>query len=786
MIFNFRKIASAAASVAMLGSTVGLALAANYPAPYVNNGATDVAVVYGSNLDISAVTEITSSLSTELAAQSSGGTGTPTGGDYVLLAKTSNKINLDNEISSVFGTTINDDDLPTLLKDGTYYNDENTAFKYEQKITLANNFLLSFFADNDYKDQEPTVGIRLNNSLDVFNYTLDFTDNAESDVSGGDLVDLETTDIEILGRNYFIFDADNATSKLTLLDSATSGIVNEGETITVGGHAVSINFISSTAVKLDVDGEVTNSMAIGETYKLADDTYVGVKEINKLEVAGELGNVEFSLGSGKLELPNNDNIELNDVQVNEIKSVIARGTTTGGKETVDKITLNWKTDDDEFITPDSSLTMPGFEVVKFSMNDFIIPAEETLDIKDSGTTRMVLDVNLEKGRVTIPLFYTNTTGDFNGLGDDSNELTVTNAYRAVVFNKTRNDGYMIVSWNSTTDAETYVVRATSWDTNGANNRTDIEVLTEGGAWTTVDSNVKAGDQVDIGSATLTVASVSKDKAVNFTASDTGVTFHKLFTKEGLFLLMPYVPTTSNTNEYGAINFTNVTAGHGYNTYDLRFVEEDKDDNLASGTNFTVVLGQNSDNEPQVASYTTATEQFKEIEDDNNIVSRVKSDVGTKVRRIGSSSDQREVEITYSGSESYGEVFLSDISASSTGGELGSVSVMDTELATSGMQTKNLIVVGGTCVNTAASSVLGLSGAACGPSWTDATGVSAGEYLIQTFTNPWSSSKVATLVAGYEQGDTVNAATYFTTQNVDTTAGTKLIGTTGTSATVVTA
>ena len=67
MIFNFKKIASALASTAMIGSTVALAAAASFPAPFVSGGAAEVAVVYGSNLDLGTVTDVTSALSSALA-----------------------------------------------------------------------------------------------------------------------------------------------------------------------------------------------------------------------------------------------------------------------------------------------------------------------------------------------------------------------------------------------------------------------------------------------------------------------------------------------------------------------------------------------------------------------------------------------------------------------------------------------------------------------------------------------------------------------------------------------
>ena len=56
-------------------------------------------------------------------------------------------------------------------------------------------------------------------------------------------------------------------------------------------------------------------------------------------------------------------------------------------------------------------------------------------------------------------------------------------------------------------------------------------------------------------------------------------------------------------------------------------------------------------------------------------------------------------------------------------------------------------------------------------------------MIESFAQ--SGGKVATLVAGYNAGDTTNAAKYLTTQTVDTDVGSKYVGTTATSATLVT-
>src|SRR3989344_9498019 len=127
MKFSFKKIGSILASTAMLSSTVALAAAANFPAPFVTSAGGDVGIVWGGEdtaalSDFVAVVDIQSSLSDKLAAltasggSSGGTTNTVAGGDYIVLGKSSDKVNVGDEIDLVFGTTVDDDDLPILLK----------------------------------------------------------------------------------------------------------------------------------------------------------------------------------------------------------------------------------------------------------------------------------------------------------------------------------------------------------------------------------------------------------------------------------------------------------------------------------------------------------------------------------------------------------------------------------------------------------------------------------------------------------------------------------------------
>ena len=301
-MFKFKKVASIIASILMVGSTIGLAAAATYPAPFVEGGSADVALVWGTaaaNTDVAAVVDITNDLNGYVTADAVTNDGTVTGGDFVQISKSSDELNLGNTWG-VFTGSIDDSDLSTLLADGTYRAYDNDEFDYEQKIILgAPNF--THFRDSDYEDQAglddrtPTVGFKIGSNTFIMNYTLDFTTDAESDLASNDLDDIEKSVIPLLGKDYYVSNMDEQSGnifigKTTLLDSAVSGVVSEGETVTkmLGdtSYDVSLAFISATSVKFTVNGQTTNQLAKGESYKLSDGTYIGAKDITKLEVAG--------------------------------------------------------------------------------------------------------------------------------------------------------------------------------------------------------------------------------------------------------------------------------------------------------------------------------------------------------------------------------------------------------------------------------------------------------------------------------------------------------------------
>ncbi|MDP3026482.1 MAG: hypothetical protein Q8N63_02150, partial [Nanoarchaeota archaeon] len=88
--------------------------------------------------------------------------------------------------------------------------------------------------------------------------------------------------------------------------------------------------------------------------------------------------------------------------------------------------------------------------------------------------------------------------------------------------------------------------------------------------------------------------------------------------------------------------------------------------------------------------------------------------------------------------------------------------------------KNLVVVGGSCINTVAAKLLGSDVPLCTAEFTAKTGVGAGQYIIKTYANPYTaadSGKVAMLVAGYEAAETVSAGAKVAEKTVLTDVGT---------------
>jgi hypothetical protein len=217
---------------------------------------------------------------------------------------------------------------------------------------------------------------------------------------------------------------------------------------------------------------------------------------------------------------------------------------------------------------------------------------------------------------------------------------------------------------------------------------------------------------------------------------------------------------------------------------LMFIE-DKDKSDADARN--VILINTTDDgtysELNNFAFSGASQYDSETWDNNKLVGYL-TDYGTYALKDTTDTNIALGSLSYGDAQMYANVYLAEASASiTTGGTggtgtLGDVLVKDSEVGN--VATKNLIVVGGSCINSAAATLVG--GTKCGAAWTTATGVGSGQFIIKGYATSSLTSKIALLVAGYEAADTANAATYLRTKAVDTSKAYK--GTSATSAELI--
>ena len=73
--------------------------------------------------------------------------------------------------------------------------------------------------------------------------------------------------------------------------------LDEGETITLQGNPISIDFIDADEVRLNVNNQLTNLLIKDNTFELNNNQLAVVGNIAKLEVAGTTGYVRIGLAS---------------------------------------------------------------------------------------------------------------------------------------------------------------------------------------------------------------------------------------------------------------------------------------------------------------------------------------------------------------------------------------------------------------------------------------------------------------------------------------------------------
>ena len=806
MKFNFKKVSAVLASGLMAVSGIGFAAAANFPAPFVSGSVANVAIVYGTGTGVSQ-SDVVAAGNIQRELQAYMGTGTTTGssttGEGVLFESGTNKLNIGDNLTAIKSVSIDGDDLPTILASSSYSNTENTEYDYDQKLDIDDRVEYTFFQDSKYASKQPSLGIKIAKGAPVLNYTLDFTEAPEDDGLTTDWTDFEDTTIQILGKTYEIVDAKNSTrAEMTFMRGVEKDVLayKESGTYTVNGkqYTVEVTYVDSNECKFKINGEETDKLTDGTTDKISDGLEIGVTEVDySTGATTEIMNCEFYIGAEKFKIDSTKEVEINDVPVDKLYGHIIY--TSGNPIKLDKIVLEWLAEDDLFITEKSSVEMPGFGSIKLSAGPLVIPKQEEVKIEGDTTDNIELTFTIKSGTTTIPILGSNGTGAWEVVGGNGNgegiainatEDSGGNRFVMDLGNNASGDAYFFATyWDRSASGETYLVEISDDDDDTG---VDFRDFISGADLAT---NVKNGTNFNIGETTFTLDVFNEDDYINITiGANTYV--DRIITKEGLMIYLPLNCEFSLTRDCLApvspwMNLTlNTTT-----TYKIYMEEETKDAVLAGGEDINITVGFETDNDCQVSSIDgtagaagtgmrstfAGNDYFEDQSNDKVYLTYVESDLGTYVE-YDTDANPDTVKIVYHGAQVYAPVTVSELGATISSGatgisQLGGIVVSDTEV--SSVLTKNLIVVGGSCINSAAAKLLG-GQAYCGAAFTTKTGVGSGQYIIQSFDGAYTTGKIALLVAGFEKADTVNAQTYLITKTVDTSK--TYIGTSATEAT----
>lgn len=805
MKFNYRKIASVIASTVMLSSTVGFAAAANvYPAPFVVGGAADGAVVVGQNgpLDVYPAVDVMNDLNKRAPSTDSTATTTSTGGDAKVLNSGSDLLYLGQALSTNIGT-ITKDDLKTVLADGTFVDDEGTEYDYEQTIVVGtsnvNNMAFST-SSGDLDDPAMMIEIATDATTPVYKLTVSFDE----------AVNLTKTDskgqpIKIFGKEYTIGTGTDADT-LVLLGGSSETTVNVGEKVPVEvngkSYELSLNGISdaSTPVaSLSLNGE-SKTFSEGQTKKVSG---IDVYAKTVFRQGDNAGYVIVQLGSDKITLENSTNVMMGST-AEDIDGTLA--VLTGGVGALTKLEV-WAAapeDDGNFILEGKSFKDPVFGSVSV---DFV-------DVKNGPVFEKEKDTAAETVRKKIAIA---SGGDRElGLSITGQTASLPFVYQGSLQDE-RSKAIHVVEGESVAVNEYVVINSGSYQFLYKLTKLDLGTSTGDSSRVTFTDQLGSTDcdvtstAINVTAGTSTTCNPSSQTLTITTVDSTHVTLttsdYSNSSGTGKIAVYPYIepitgkdvrwayakgvtftavngttielPTgsvaldgTTTTQKVGNVSYTITTTAGPSNLYAVKpfndgnasvlFVEEE-DNSVSTANVFNAVLLSTTDD----GSYSEAkspqfTDKFDQASFDESDFTGYLTTWGSYILKDTGDSDQTLVSLTYSakGEQMYGEVFISEVGAVLTpgsGGSGGQIQMFrDNEV--SSFSNKNILVVGGSCVNTVALKILDSAATSplCGAEFTAKTTVGPGQYLIKTVKSPYNEAKLAVLVAGYESADTTNA------------------------------
>ncbi len=700
-------------------------------------------------------------------------------------------------------TFIGDEELDALA-DGTFQTNEND-YTYQQFLFFNDQADQNRSRIIKYtEDDEDTTAdfFYIQNAKEIAQYKLEFASAASTDVTdssgtadttGTYLDDFENTKITLMGKAYDVVMARRTSSgndlnqngmKLTLMAGSNSDTLLEGESKTYKvadkEYDVTLTYVDDTNAKFTVNGEATNKLQAGETYVLSDKSEIGVSEVLYQSYAGGIHSASFFVGAQKIEL-RDDDISVEDGAYNlkvgsediDGSTVIITGTDNNVTATITTIVINMSAEDDFYVAAGGKLS----DVIAVDEEEEVLMAgsfdieyaglttEESHDLrlKTSSSRRYKLELyDGDNNVVGVPVAYAEGTANLsmgeesasNARGNDKRLHVVEDSNVDITDNASiyKNDYFIVTSGSAATgSAKSYLLQY-----KGADRQTKtspkIKFKNTGSGETleySVTSQTATGTvaTIKLGGNSFLVENASAmgsdDFRVVVDLDGSGAT-----DKTAVAFVDYFGSTWTITDDS---NSTRTRGDGNASMQDSIFVTIDPDggntDAYDSRAPTTTTLNITSAAGPEVrAAFGGLTLLTPDGETE---VSYGYSTLGEFYTFNEPASDPDEMTLAFPKEQRLPQVYITSGATSAsvaTDGVLTPVTVvdatkLDSEIAD--VKAQNLIVVGGPCVNSAASELMG------NPD--DCTeGFSAGKARIKLFEN---GDKVAMLVAGYSGADT---------------------------------
>jgi hypothetical protein len=757
---KWRKIAALGTGALMLGATLTGALAAkdlgSWTTDFISNGVLDNTVIAvgktAQTSDVLGAIDIAAALQaaavSPIALDGSAAIA-PTITSGVKVEKSGNKFNYADDIDTVLeSTALDDSDLPDMLGDGKI--DESEGAKsnkedFSQTLTFSSGTaVFNLYQDDDLAEMGGDYLFL--DSTQLYSYTFEFDSAVNFDTSAVS-ADWSGAKVEIQGNVYTITDAsvdgNGLLDELTLVSGDSTVWLVQDQPYTIGGHTVTVVDVSNSEDKcgVNVDG-VTVWVTSGSTEDFGD-LSIGVLDVVAVYTEKyDADTCEISVGSNELLLKEGDQVEVNGevLDGSEVTFDSAEGTWTG-------FTITYSVGDEDsgvnsdqiYLAEGDSWSDPVFGNFKVQFAGTSAKTE-MIELARKGSDKAEFTFkNSESDNIKVPYIYQGTGNDMM-LGDDevTGVLLLPGQNRTDVAPGGAADPEGTLLLYTTTGGEVRVLEVDKvYGTTGANaNKVTIK------DWNTGDTladkktflpgveNSTIISLGSLGSVNLTLVSGSSGTVVfNWDAS--------------------YGAGWPETMYEAKLNFTNGN---------VTLLEANADEKALSTLQFGITYDSGNDDrvELQTPSEIGAGSILAQVDktSDNSDDQIGVTPRGTMIE--WDTDNQDKVTVVYPDEEVYANVFVAPHSASVVGGASGvssaekvnpfsvGLAVLDEDAES---MNKNMIVVGGPCVNTVAAGLMG-NPASC------AEGFEAGKAMLKYFDR---SGKVALLVAGYDAEDTLGAA-----------------------------